>query len=208
MANFNTVAGCFLASALFALVVGKVSNAIVDPHHLAKPAIAVTDEAPAEAAPAGGAPAELPPIGPKLASANVENGKALFQKLCFTCHTVDKGGANKVGPNQWDLVGRKKASEAGFSYSSALQAKGGEWTYEDINHMIFKPTSFVKGTKMAFAGIAKEQERADIIAYLRTMNDNPPPLPAASAAPAAGAAPEAKPADAKPGDATPAPEKK
>lgn len=204
MANFNTVAGCFLASALFALVVGKVSNAIVDPHHLAKPAIAVSDEAPAEAAPAGGAPAELPPIGPKLASANVENGKALFQKLCSTCHTVDKGGANKVGPNQWDLVGRKKASEAGFSYSSAMQAKGGEWTYEDINHMIFKPTSFVKGTKMAFAGVAKEQERADIIAYLRTMNDNPPPLPAA------GAAPEAKPADAKPADAKPAaePEKK
>jgi len=88
MANFNTVAGCFLASALFALVVGKVSNAVVDPHHLEKPAIAVSDEAPAEAAPAGGAPAELAPIGPKLASANVDNGKALFQKLCFTCHTV------------------------------------------------------------------------------------------------------------------------
>lgn len=197
MANFNTVAGCFLASALFALVVGKVSNAVVDPHHLEKPAIAVSDEAPAEAAPAG-APAELAPIGPKLAGANVDNGKALFQKLCFTCHTVDKGGANKVGPNQWNLVGRKKASEAGFSYSSAMQAKGGEWDYEDINHMIFKPTSFVKGTKMAFAGIAKEQERADIIAYLRTMNDSPPPLPAAGAAPDAkpAAAPDAKPAAA------------
>ena len=198
MANFNTVAGCFLASALFALVVGKVSNAVVDPHHLEKPAIAVSDEAPAEAAPAGGAPAELPPIGPKLASANVDNGKALFQKLCFTCHTVDKGGANKVGPNQWNLVGRKKASEEGFSYSSALQAKGGAWSYDDINHMIFKPQSFVKGTKMAFAGLPKEQERADIIAYLRTMNDNPPPLPAAGAAPDAkpAAAPDAKPAAA------------
>ena len=190
MANFNTVAGCFLASALFALVIGKVSNAVVDPHHLEKPALAVTDEAPAEAA----APAavELAPIGPKLASANVDNGKALFQKLCFTCHTVDKGGVNKVGPNQWDLVGRKKASEEGFSYSSGMKAMTGEWTYEDINHMIFKPQSFVKGTKMAFAGLPKEQDRADIIAYLRTMNDNPPPLPAA--------APAAAPADAKPAD--------
>ena len=78
---------------------------------------------------------------------------------------------------QWDIVGRKKASHEGFSYSSALQAKGGEWTYEDINHMIFKPQGFVRGTKMAFAGLPKAQDRADVIAYLRTMNDNPPPLP-------------------------------
>jgi cytochrome c len=191
MANFNTVAGCFLASALFALVVGKVSNAVVEPHHLEKPALAVTDAAPAEAA-APAAAAELPPIGPKLASANVDNGKALFQKLCFTCHTIDKGGVNKVGPNQWNLVGRKKAAEPGFSYSSGMQAMTGEWTYEDINHMIFKPLAFVKGTKMAFAGVPKEQDRADIIAYLRTMNDSPPPLPAADAAPAPAAAPEKK----------------
>jgi cytochrome c len=101
----------------------------------------------------------------------------LFTKLCVTCHTIDKGGANKVGPNQWNLVGRKKASEEGFSYSTGLKAMGGEWTYEDINHMIFKPLSFVKGTKMAFVGVPKEQDRADLIAYLRTMNDNPPPLP-------------------------------
>jgi cytochrome c len=190
MANFNTVAGCFLASALFAMVVGKVSNAVVSPEHLEKPAIAVSD---AEPAAPSGAPAagELPPIGPKLASANVDHGKELFQKLCFTCHTIDKGGANKVGPNQWDIVGRKKASQEGFSYSSGLQKTGGEWSYEDINHMIFKPQAFVKGTKMAFAGLPKEQDRADVIAYLRTMNDKPPPLP------------EAKPADAKPADAKP-----
>ena len=88
-----------------------------------------------------------------------------------------RAAPNKVGPNQWNLVGRKKASEAGFSYSSALQSKGGEWTYEDINHMIFKPQAFVRGTKMAFVGLPKEQDRADVIAYLRTMSDNPPPLP-------------------------------
>jgi cytochrome c len=176
MASFNTIAGCVLASALFAMVVGKVSNAVVNPHIPEKPAIAVADEAPTETA-AAPAAQELPPIGPKLASANVDAGKALFQKLCFTCHTIDKGGPNKVGPNQWNIVGRKKASHEGFSYSSALQAKGGEWTYEDINHMIFKPQAFVPGTKMAFAGVPKEQDRADIIAYLRTMNDNPPPLP-------------------------------
>jgi len=175
MASFNTMAGCFLASALFAMVVGKVSNALVSVHPLEKPAIAVAEAAP-EAA--GAKPAELPPIGPKLKDANVQHGEALFKQQCFTCHTIDKGGVNKVGPNQWDILGRKKASHEGFSYSSALQAKGGEWSYEDINHMIFKPQAFVRGTKMAFAGLAKEQDRADVIAYLRTMHDDPkPPLP-------------------------------
>ncbi|WP_421995096.1 c-type cytochrome [Reyranella sp.] len=175
MASFNTIAGCVLASALFAMVVGKVSNALVHPHKLEKPALAVSDTPPVATA---AAPAqELAPIGPHLAGANVEAGKALFQKQCFQCHTVDKGGPNKVGPNLWGLVGRKKASHEGFSYSSALQAKGGDWTYEDINHMIFKPSAYVRGTKMAFVGVPKEKERADIIAYLRTMADSPQPLP-------------------------------
>jgi cytochrome c len=176
MASFNTIAGCVLASALFAMVCGKVSNALVHPHKLDKPALAVSDEAPTQTAAA--APAqELPPIGPKLAGANVEAGKAMFQKQCFTCHTVDKGGPNKVGPNLWGVVGRPKASHAGFSYSSPLQAKGGDWSYEDIDHMVFKPTAYVRGTKMAFAGLPKEQDRADVIAYLRTMADAPKPLP-------------------------------
>jgi cytochrome c len=176
MASFNTVAGCVLASALFAMVLGKVSNALVHPHKLEKPAIAVSDEAPTQTAAAAPA-ADLPPIGPKLAGANVDAGKAIFQKQCFTCHTVDKGGPNKVGPNLWGVVGRKKGSHAGFSYSSGMEAKGGDWTYEDIDHMIFKPTAYIKGTKMAFAGLPKEQERADVIAFLRTMSDSPQPLP-------------------------------
>ena len=107
MASFNTVAGCFLASALFAMVVGKVSNAVVHPHQLEKPAIAVTDEAPTETAAAAPA-AELPPIGPKLAGANVENGKALFKKQCFTCHTIDKGGAEQGRPQP---VGPRRPQE-------------------------------------------------------------------------------------------------
>ena len=175
MASFNTIAGCVLASALFAMVCGKVSNALVHPHKLEKPAIAVSNDAPQSAA--APATAELPPIGPKLASANVDAGKALFAKQCSTCHTVDKGGPNKVGPNLWGVVGRKKGSHEGFSYSTGMQEKGGDWTYEDIDHMIFKPTAYVRGTKMAFAGLPKEQDRADVIAFLRTMADTPQPLP-------------------------------
>jgi len=168
MASFNTVAGCVLASALFAMVLGKVSNALVHPHKLEKPAIAVSDEAPTQTAAAAPA-AELPPISPKLASANVEAGKAIFQKQCFTCHTIDKAGANKVGPNQWDIVGRKKASHEGFSYSSALQAKGGEWTYAHLDEWLTKPQDFLPGTKMTFPGLKDPKERADLIAYLATL---------------------------------------
>ena len=175
MASFNTMAGCFLASALFAMVIGKVSNALVSVHELEKPAIAVSEAAPEAAG--GEKPAELPPISPKLKDANVEHGAQIFKQQCFTCHTVDKGGPNKVGPNLWEVVGRKKGSHEGFSYSSGMQAKGGDWTYEDIDHMIFKPTAFIKGTKMAFAGLPKEQERADVIAFLRTMATSPKPLP-------------------------------
>ncbi|MBM3642779.1 MAG: cytochrome c family protein [Alphaproteobacteria bacterium] len=173
MASFNTIAGCVLASALFAMVVGKVSNAVVHPQKLAKPAIAVTDDAPQAVA---NAPQALDKIGPKLASANIENGKTVFQRQCLTCHTADKGGANKVGPNQWNVLGRKKG-DGSFAYSSAMTAKGGEWDYENLNEFLFKPNAYVRGTKMAYAGLAKEQDRADVIAYLRTLADNPKPLP-------------------------------
>src|SRR5688500_13632376 len=120
MASFNTVAGCVLASALFAMVVGKVSNALVHPHKLDTPALAVCDEAPQTASPA--APAQqLPRIGPTLAGAIGEAGKAHLRNHCLANHTGDKRGDNKVGPNLGDIVGRKEASHAGFVYSSALQ---------------------------------------------------------------------------------------
>ena len=179
MASFNTVAGCILASALFAMVVGKVSNALVHPHKLEKPALAVTDEAPTQTAAAGAPTEELPPIGPKLAGANVERGKEIFMKQCFTCHTIDKGGPNKVGPNQWDVVGRKKASHEGFSYSSALQAKGGDWTIDDLNKFLENPKGFIPGTLMTFGGFSRGSQRADVIDYLNSLSDNPKPLPVA-----------------------------
>ena len=192
MVNFNTAAGCFLASALFAMVVGKVSNALVDPEHLAKPAIAVSEAAPEASAPS--APKGPEPIDALLASADVKQGEKLYKKLCTACHTDEKGGPNKVGPNLWDIVGRKKGSHEGFSYSSGMEAKGGEWTYEDLNHWLYKPSAYIKGTKMSFAGLPKTQERADVIAYLRTMNDKPPPLPEAKPE----AKPENKPQENKP----------
>ena len=176
MANFNTVAGCFLASALFALVVGKVSNAVVDPHHLEKPALAVTDEAPAEAAAAAAGGRTGADRSEARRRQCRERQGAVHEALLHLPH--DRQGRRQQGRPQPVEHGRPQEGEPrGFCYSSGMQAKGGDWTYEDINHMIFKPQAFVKGTKMAFVGVPKEQDRADIIAYLRTMNDNPPPLP-------------------------------
>jgi len=111
-----------------------------------------------------------------LQKANADNGQAAF-KRCVTCHTVDKGGKNGTGPNLWDIVGRPKGSHEGFNYSAAVKEKGGEWTYESLANFIHNPRSYIPGNKMAFAGIKDNAELADLLAYLRTQNDNPPPLP-------------------------------
>jgi len=135
-------------------------------------------DAPSAAAPArtATAPAEIEDIKPLLAAAPLDQGEALFKK-CVACHTADKGGANKVGPNLWNVVGDPKAATDGFSFSNALKDLGGEWTYDDLNHFIASPRTFAPGTKMTFAGLKKAEERAALIAYLRTLDDSPAPLP-------------------------------
>jgi|CXWL01.1.fsa_nt_gi cytochrome c len=175
--ELNKIAGGLIAACLLAMIIGKVSGMVVHPTKPAKPVFEAVDEA---AAPAGGpaaAPAALEPIAPLLAKANVAAGEAAFGKKCATCHTTTQGGANKVGPNQFGVVGGKKAHLDNFPYSKAMVEKGGEWDYESLNAFIAKPAAFIKGTKMAFAGVGNAQERADIIAWLRTQHSSPPPLP-------------------------------
>ena len=120
-----------------------------------------------------------------LASADVGRGENAVKK-CGACHTFNKGGRPLVGPNLWGVVGRPRASEAGFNYSAAIKAKGGNWTVDDLNQFITNPKGTIPGTNMTFAGVPRATERADIIAYLNSLSDNPAPLP--KAAEAAGAA--------------------
>lgn len=132
-------------------------------------------------------------IGTIMAAANAENGQKIFSK-CAVCHTIAKGEANKVGPNLWGIVGNKVTHKDDFQYSEGMKKHAAEkpkWGFEELYRYLYAPKTYVPGTKMAFAGVKKDQERADLIAYLRTMADSPLPLPAPSPVTSAPAAEEA-----------------
>ena len=155
----------------------------------------VAEEAGGEAAGGGEAAAAAVPIATLLASADAGAGETVFKK-CASCHTPEKGGPNKVGPNLWDVVNRPIASHEGFSYSAGMTtfSEGHKvvWDFDHLNFFLEAPKKHVPGTAMGFAGLKKDDERANLIAYLRTLSDNPAPLPTASnegAAATEGAAP-------------------
>lgn len=207
--EFNKIIGALLGMVFVAFSVSLVSDAIFAAPNPEKPGFLI--EA-AEEAPAGGGAKERESVLPLLASADVKAGETVHNK-CVACHTVEKGGPNKVGPNLWGVVNRPIASHEGFSYSAGIKefSQNGslKWDYDHLDHFLENPKGYVKGTAMGFGGVKKTQERADLIAYLRTLSDNPEPLPDASAAPAAENA--SAPADGTPaaqpaaGEAAPAP---
>ena len=189
------IVGAFLMSVLIITVIGQVGNLLVEAEELEENVytVAGTEEpAAAEEAVAGEAAAEpglgpmapleaaaepgLGPMAPLLAAASVGSGKQLARK-CALCHTFKKGGPHKIGPNLWDVVGADKARWENFSYSAALASVGGSWGYEELNSFVAKPGTYIPGTRMTFNGLKKLEDRADLIAYLRTFSDSPRPLP-------------------------------
>lgn len=197
--TFNMYAGWFLAALVALLGINIVTAEMFRPHKPERQAYVVegvVEEQSADAAPA--AEAEKP-IAFYLASATPEKGEATFKK-CAACHTIDKGGANGIGPNLYGIVGDVHDHAAGFGYSEALLAmKGKVWTWDEMSAWLKSPKTYAPGTKMAFAGIAKPEDRAAVMVYLNSKSDKPLPLPAV---PAEAAAPAA---DAAPADAAAAP---
>ena len=176
--EINKVLGAILATCLFTLSLNIVSGGIFTPKKPAKPGydIAVTETAPGTAA-AATVPDE--PIEKLLASANVEKG-ATVAKKCLACHDFAKGGPNKVGPNLWGILDRDKGAIPGFAYTTNFKKiMQGHWTLDDLNKYLLNPKAMVPGTSMAFIGLNKGSERADIIAYLNSLSDSPKPLPKA-----------------------------
>lgn len=174
--ELNKVAAGVLVAGLIAMVSGKVSDGLYHPVHEVEKRGFEVEVAEGSSA---GAPveAEKPEnILPLLASADVAAGEA-FTKKCTACHTFEKGGPNRVGPNLYGIVGAKVAHLGDYSYSDAMAAHGGTWDYNSLSSFLKKPKAHVPGTKMAFAGISKEGDRANLIAYLRSLSDAPVALP-------------------------------
>jgi cytochrome c len=200
--ELNKMAGAFLGTLLFTMSLAVISDAIFSHPKLIKPGYDLPSAQPAGAS--EGKPAPTEPLPQLLAKADPTKGQA-DTKPCQACHNFEKGAGVKIGPPLYGVVGRPRGSVPGFGYSAAMKAKGGNWTFEDIFTFISDPQAFVPGTKMTFSGEPDPHKRADIVAYLRTLSDNPLPLPEV-AAPAAPAPPLASPpAGAKPPAAAAAP---
>lgn len=174
--EINKIVGAILVAALALTAIRLLGDAVIHPSMPDEDAYVIA------AAPAGGdegtdsKPAGPEPVAPLLATASLENGETVSKK-CVSCHTFEKGGPNKIGPNLWNIVGRDKANVAGFSYSSAMEAAGGDWSYEEINKYLNNPRGYIPGNKMAFIGLKKVEDRAALIAWMRQQSDNPKPLP-------------------------------
>ena len=159
--ELNKIAFGVLGAGLLLMLINEVGNAVVHPEMLEKSVLAIDTGAAETTATAAVEEETGPSLAVLMASADAEKG-ARVAKKCGACHTFDKGGKNKIGPALYGVLGR---------------AKGGDWSYQDMSEFIANPKAYAKGTKMAFAGIKKPGDRADLLAYLRQQSDSPPPLP-------------------------------
>ncbi len=171
----SKIIGALCIAGLLAFAVGMLGDSLVTPGKQVESGT-VASATPSRKIPKK-AEEKTDPIGPLLAAAKVDAGSRQANK-CSACHTLKKGdNTKKLGPPLWDVVGRKAGKLEGYSFSKAMAEMSGNWDYEALNQFIFKPKGYLRGTKMGFAGIGKATDRADLIAFLRSLSDQPVPLP-------------------------------
>ncbi|NTF40370.1 cytochrome c family protein [Rhizobium rhizogenes] len=184
----NMGVGALLATLFVLKSVSLASGFIFHSEAPEKPGFTIVAEEPAAGGDKAAAAKPETPIAQLLQKADAKVGETIFKK-CQACHSGEKGGPNKVGPDLWGIIDRPVGEHEGFAYSSGMKdfSKGGseKWTYDHLYHFLAAPKKFVAGTAMGFAGLPKEEDRANVIAYLRTLADTPEPLPDPNAAPAA-----------------------
>jgi len=175
-ADFNRTMLALLGAIVFVGLIMEYTSLVFAPQVLKIPGYALPSSSGPSATTAAPAAPKETPLPELLAKADAKKGEA-DAKICATCHNFDKGGGAKIGPDLWGVVGRPVASAAGFAYSDSIKSVGGDWSYAKLNDWISNPKGMAAGTKMAFAGEKDAQKRADILAYLQTLSDQPVPFP-------------------------------
>ena len=175
--EINKIIAAVLMVALLVIAIGKVSDLVF---HVEKPKTPGYAVEVAEVSNSSATTKEIVEtkvdISALLAMGDLELGEKVFKK-CAACHSIIKGGKNNIGPALYNVVGRKVGAVTDYKYSKALASHDKEWTFEELNGYLIKPAKWIKGTKMAFAGLRKEKDRASVIKYLNQNSDNPLPLP-------------------------------
>lgn len=200
--EWNKVFGGVLAAVLFIVSLNLVVEGVMTPEKSDKVgmAVAVAEEPGHDGGASGPAAPEGPPDwGTVLPAADVAAGEIVHKK-CLTCHDFTNGGPNKIGPNLWGVVGNKHAHRPDYTYSAAMSGVQGNWDYDALNAFLTNPKAAVPGTKMAFAGISRTQDRVNLIAWLRAQSDAPAAIPAPKPAAAPAEAPAAPAAPAGDGE--------
>ena len=174
----NKIIAAVLLVALLVIGIGKIADIVffIEKPEKAGYKVELPDTTENSSQSVKAAEVEEVDISALLALGTVEHGEKVFKK-CTACHVVNKGGANKIGPVLYGVLGRKVAAISDYKYSKAMANYDNNWTFEEMNGYLRKPQSYIKGTKMAFAGLRKEKDRASVILYLNQNSDNPLPLP-------------------------------
>jgi len=175
--ELNKIIAAVLMVALLVIGIGKLSDIIFHVEKPKTPGYAVDIEQTVTASAASSETVEEKiDIAALMAMGDLTVGEKVFKK-CAACHSIIKGGKNNIGPALYNVVGRQIGVMNDYKYSKALSGYGKEWTFEELNGYLTKPAKWIKGTKMAFAGLRKESDRASVILYLNQNSDNPLPLP-------------------------------